>query len=695
MSAVATMDALEVALTLAKAGLSVIPIRADGLKRPARSSWAEFQTRRPTDQEIRSMFQPGLGVAIVAGEASGNLEVLDIESGAPFAEYLELVRAHDDQILDRLPHVETPSGGHHLFFRCDEVSGNQKLAMEPDASGRPEVLFETRGIGGYVLTIGSPAECHQDRREYRLVSGRLTQIPRITPAQRSLLLDAARSFNRIVRQENIDRRPSTNGNGNGTRPGDIFNANSTWNEILAPHGWAVVGTRGEEALWRRPGKDFSFSATTNYKDSDVLYVFSTNAYPFEHETAYSKFRAHAILNHSGDYKAAARALAQQYGMKDLRAKDNGHRSEEQDERAAIQAEPVSQGEPPVQNDESNVFQAPSHWKWLDVAKLHDWNCLPLRWNIRDLIAQGNFVIIAAETQTGKTLFGLFVSQSMLHPGHLFGKYEISPVGKILYLGLEDPDRRFQNRLQDIESFFPKIEPDRFIVHIAPGFTLNDERMVEYLEQLITVHQFKVIFLDTYQKATPGLSSFGDEEQTPILHRLCNLTRKYDVTLIVMDHVRKRDGQQKKRNILTIDDIKGTGGKAQNADCVILMERTPDRKQVRFQSFSKDSDQPIRILLDVAPKGSPEPKFKYAGDLDQFAADAKARGNASLAKAHAAFRNPTEKLSSSTVAERAGFSPATARRYLADLVKSEKLDSYGEGRNKKYWLVIDQSAQEAV
>src|SRR5215467_11859947 len=152
MSSVATMSALDVALTLANAGFSVIPIRADGSKRPARSSWAEFQTRRATEQEIRSMFQAGLGIAIVAGGASGNLEVLDIESGAPFAEYCELVRSHDDQLLGQLPHVETPSGGHHLFFRCDDVSGNQKLAMQLEASGKPEVLFETRGLGGYVLT---------------------------------------------------------------------------------------------------------------------------------------------------------------------------------------------------------------------------------------------------------------------------------------------------------------------------------------------------------------------------------------------------------------------------------------------------------------------------------------------------------------------------------------------------------------
>jgi hypothetical protein len=384
----------------------------------------------------------------------------------------------------------------------------------------------------------------------------------------------------------------------------------------------------------------------------------------------------------------------------LKGNGNGKTEERHivdEEREAIRAEGAPIGS--VANNEPSsrpeAFQAPAHWKWLDVSELPDWDCLPLRWNIQDLIAQGNFVIVAAETQTGKTLLGLFLSQSMLHPGQLFGRLEVTPVDKILYLGLEDPDRRFKDRLHDIEPLFPKIEGGRFIVHIAPGFNLNDPKMVDYLESLVTTHAFKAVFLDTYQKATPGLSSFGDEEQSAILHRLCNLTRKYDVTLIVMDHVRKRDGQQKKRNVLTIDDIKGTGGKAQNADCVILMERTPDRKQVRFQSFSKDSDQPVRIVLDVSPKGSSEPKFKYAGDLDQLATDAKTRANANAGKVLNVFvSEPDTQLSTSTVAERTGFSDATARRHLASLVKTGKLDCFGGGKNKRYWLIPNDSAQKA-
>ena len=59
-------------------------------------------------------------------------------------------------------------------------------------------------------------------------------------------------------------------------------------------------------------------------------------------------------------------------------------------------------------------------------------------------------------------------------------------------------------------------------------------MVQYLEQLIFTHGFSVVFLDTYQKATPGLTSYDDEKQSVILQRLANMTRRLGVTIIVLD-----------------------------------------------------------------------------------------------------------------------------------------------------------------
>ena len=84
---------------------------------------------------------------------------------------------------------------------------------------------------------------------------------------------------------------------------------------LTSHGWTNVYTRDGTTYWRRPGKDIGISATTNFGGADLLYVFSSST-QFEAEKSYTRFGAYAVLNHGGDFHAAARALAQQgYGQK--------------------------------------------------------------------------------------------------------------------------------------------------------------------------------------------------------------------------------------------------------------------------------------------------------------------------------------------------------------------------------------------
>jgi putative DNA primase/helicase len=97
----------------------------------------------------------------------------------------------------------------------------------------------------------------------------------------------------------------------GDRPGDLFAAKASWEDILLPHGWRVVGHGGEVTLWCRPGKRGGLSATTGYC-GDHLYVFSSNAHPFEPEHAYSKFAAYTLLNFGSsemDFHKAAIDLA--------------------------------------------------------------------------------------------------------------------------------------------------------------------------------------------------------------------------------------------------------------------------------------------------------------------------------------------------------------------------------------------------
>ena len=133
-------------------------------KRPALLNWKILQNKpieNPEDLftgELVNSKLPIYGLGVITGSVNGNLEVLDIDTkNDPKGWIWEDLKT---QIENTLPHlleqfliVQTVSGGYHIYYRCETIEGNLKLAH--NESG--EAILETRGEGGYVVNMISPA----------------------------------------------------------------------------------------------------------------------------------------------------------------------------------------------------------------------------------------------------------------------------------------------------------------------------------------------------------------------------------------------------------------------------------------------------------------------------------------------------------------------------------------------------------
>lgn len=289
-------------------GLSVLPAHRDGAtKRPALPSWKEYQHRVPSLEEIDSWFTQDISaVCIVCGAASGNVEVIDFDCGGSlFAPWSDEVRFCSPGLLERLVIERTPSGGVHVWYRCPEaVDGNRKLAWVGDSGGAGAVAIETRGEGGVCLCAPSDG--------YVIEQGSLLELPAISAEERETLLVCASMLSErrlspvVTGGEQMDRIV-------GGRPGDDFNRRGDVRRMLVDHGWTLTRP-GENEHWCRPGKSSGTSATL--KDG-ILYVFTSNAPPFEPSKAYAPFGVFALLEHGGSFSAAAAALrAQGFGASD-------------------------------------------------------------------------------------------------------------------------------------------------------------------------------------------------------------------------------------------------------------------------------------------------------------------------------------------------------------------------------------------
>ena len=244
-----TTDVRLTAERYAKSGLSVIPIKPDGSKSPA-VAWKPFQTRIADPAELNAWFRNGNGIGIVAGKVSGSLEILDFDNSEIFDHWRNLLEQTGPGLLARFLIVMTPKG-FHVFYRCpDGVEGNQKLAQKKEQDGELKTIIETRGEGGYVVVPGSPPECHPSGIPYVMLQGDLTEIPTITAEERQMLIECARAINEVPKRTITG--VETQDSNKGQRPGDEFNAKASWDDILVPHDWNIVGQRGDVTDWQRP-----------------------------------------------------------------------------------------------------------------------------------------------------------------------------------------------------------------------------------------------------------------------------------------------------------------------------------------------------------------------------------------------------------------------------------------------------------
>jgi putative DNA primase/helicase len=306
--------------------ICTVPPAEDGSKRPI-TAWKMFQRERPERSRVDAWYERGSsGVGVICGAVSGNLEMFEFDEIATYDAFLDIAnRGNLGDIVDRIRtgyEEVTPGGGVHWFIRCSEIDGNTDLAKRPklphemrDEFDKFQVLIQTRGEGGFAITAPSNGRVHPSGGQYVLRAGGPATIATITTEERHDLHDLARWFDQMPKEAPREPRPTSAAT--GTRPGDDFSARADWgDDVLTPHGWRYLFTRADVDYWRRPGKDRGISATTNYAGSGLLYVF-TSSTAFSSEKSYSKFGAYAVLEHGGDYTAAARFLAARgYGTSD-------------------------------------------------------------------------------------------------------------------------------------------------------------------------------------------------------------------------------------------------------------------------------------------------------------------------------------------------------------------------------------------
>lgn len=565
----------------ANAGLSPIPIRRDGTKAPAITSWNQYRIGIAEQQELERWHAEGYGIALIGGIVSDGLEIIDIDDPSLVRPYIAALCAIDPTLVNKVAFVATPrqdpetgKTGCHVLYRCPNPEGNQKLAMtEPlpvlgedgehkrnpiteEPMYRSETLIETRGEGGYVLTVGSPKDCHPTGNLYEHKWGcELTELHKLTEADREALHLAARGFDRSV----VELHNRQEQERDDESPGNVYSSQTSWKEILEPHGWRPVGANEGITRWRRPGKDVGWSATTglvSQNGAELLCVFSTNAHPFEGPTTggkcstHSKFDAYTRLNFSGNHSAAAKHLVSRgCGTKQI----------------AKQSKPITLK---TWEDATTEY----------IEELAAGGSMVLETGIDSLdvavggFAYGEVVIIGGAPSHGKTMLALQfadqiatvgVSSLLLNEEMNFQMLAKRRLQMVSSINEEDWAASIDDLSAEHEEWSQKRSP----VYLSPpcGSVEAATKMMEWAHE----NEIRVVVVD-YAQLLRGQGQSRYEQVTDVSQRIREATSRYGMLTILLAQLNRSSRKLNDRPRAT--DLRDSGQLEQDADVVLTIDR---------------------------------------------------------------------------------------------------------------------------
>lgn len=550
----------------------------------------KIKDRPPTPKEIERWDCPMVGL-ICGNEVKPVLAIDFDQAGLFFEAYKARVQAERPELWARLTVEKTMNDGAHIWIRTKRPYMTQKLAHnvievegpgEFNSCGKDYKAFEyrgkwvinpdaietrgaTKGMGSYCVCAPSPG--------YELLQGKILSMPLLEDEEVDYLLSLAREFETYFPEPKEHKIKPEARTADGNRPGDDFNARGDSLPILEKHGWSVSKEVGDRLHLARPGKTGCTSATLTA--DGIFYPFSSNSLPFEDGKAYSRFSVYAILEHDGDFAAAAKDLsAQGYG-----------------------SEPVS----PSQSPRGEAVRQP-----LKVLNFHEFLALelPVRGNVLfPVLPQQGLVMLYAPRGVGKTWVSLYMAWAAASGGLCLGGWSADRPWKVIYVDGEMPAAVLQERLAlvaqgaggDCDPDFLKILTPDIQESGMPNLATPDGRAA--LEPYIADRE--VIIVDNLATLSRGGRENEAESWLP-MQEWCLDMRRRGKSVVLIHHAGK-SGQQR-----------GTSAREDILDTVISLRKAKDYEPNQGAKFEvhlekargitgKDAE-PFAAELIQAPDG---------------------------------------------------------------------------------------------
>lgn len=244
-------------------------------------------------------------------------------------------------------------------------------------------------------------------------------------------------------------------------------------------------------------------------------------------------------------------------------------------------EPVSENPDPLtsEKDTPDTPDTVPEYELRDGGWLDAQDFPPLAYNVPGLMPAG-LGIIAAPPKAGKSLLILDWLLAAATGGQALGRLPLGPERDVLYLALEDGDRRLQDRCRQLLADGEPIPGRlRYILTVPPGQVLAV--LTHALERYPDT---RLVVLDTLGRIMPlpfqGETTYQRDYRVAVaLKRIAD--ERPGLTIVVIHHTRKAFADD------FIDSISGTHGLAGAADTIIMLTRSRGRGEGTLRVTGRD------------------------------------------------------------------------------------------------------------
>ena len=214
---------------------------------------------------------------------------------------------------------------------------------------------------------------------------------------------------------------------------------------------------------------------------------------------------------------------------------------------------------------------------------------PIQWAIPAILPEG-LTLLAGKPKLGKSWLALAKALSIAAGGVALGTYPVTQ-GEVLYLALEDNERRLQARAKQLLASMTTV-PNTIAFELR--WPRLDQGGLTHLEEYLQAHpHVRLVVIDTWARVSPKAqhrqrSQYEDEYEalTPLKY----LADTYRVSILAIHHLRKMCGED------VLDEITGSIGLTGAVDGALILKRERGQHEASLFVTGRDIEHEQQLAL---------------------------------------------------------------------------------------------------